>query len=502
MNTDDTIAAVSSPPGASVRGIVRIAGPEAFALGAKLFTSKGWGAADSASSPTPARLTGVITVQGRQLTALAYLFRAPRSYTGGDIVELHTTGSSVALGMIVEAAIAFGARRAEPGEFTARAFLAGRLDLSQVHGIAGMIAARSDLQLKAAERLLHGALSKRALEAREELADLLSLVEGAMDFADEPIEFITPAALRGRLTRVMERLTATVDAGLRAERWGRLPRVILAGRPNAGKSSLLNRLTGMDRAICTPVAGTTRDVITAPLALGESECLLVDIAGIEETAAASLPDGGSTESASSPESRAQAMARAAMADADLVLLVVDAGSMDTASGAGSLLPAELSVVSTDSETPIVLVANKCDLLNSAARARFMAESKPSPSKPTKPTLLFVDFAVGDSLFVSAATGEGCEALKTRIAASLVGCEVDRRDDAIALMAEHRASLDRAIDAIGRALDLAGVPESGLDHADLVASELRIAADELGVLVGRDQTEDLLGRIFARFCVGK
>lgn len=495
MNIDDTIVAVSSPPGAADRGIVRLTGPGAFQIVEQLFQPESMPDGKFARLPPemvqpsprclasltefPKALKGTVHLGEAQLPSIAYVFKSPGSYTAQDTVELHTIGSPVLLAMIVEAAIQLGARRAEAGEFTARAFLAGRLDLSQVHGIAGMIAARSDLQLKAAERLLHGALSQRAMEARESLADLLSLVEGAMDFADEPIEFIAPDDLRSRLAQLKKRLTATVDAGLRAERWGRLPRVLLIGKPNAGKSSLLNRLTGLDRAICTPVAGTTRDVLTAPMTIGDHECLLVDVAGLDDAAR------------HRPDILAQAMAHDAIGDADLFLLVMDI--------TGPIDPAQPALTSCLEPAASIVVGNKCDLASADQSALFQS---------TFP----------EGLVVSAQTGAGCDALAGRIAELLTGRESDRQDDAIALMAEHRASLDRAIDAIDRAITLAStspnqpggadcstdseIADAGLANADLVAAELRIAADELGVLVGQDQTEDLLGRIFSRFCVGK
>ncbi|HWL95092.1 MAG TPA: tRNA modification GTPase [Phycisphaerae bacterium] len=488
MNLDDTIVAIASPPGQGARGIVRLSGPDAFDILRQFFHFED----DGRREQFPAWLTGWVrfgesrkeeesardvergppstAYPQRQLQASGYLFRGPHSYTGQDTVEIHTLGSPVLLGMIVERCLELGARRAEAGEFTARAFLAGKLDLSQVHAVAGMIAARSDAQLAAAERLLHGALSQRASGAREELADLLSLVEGAMDFADEPIEFITPADLRERLSRVRDMLLATVESGVRAERWGVLPRVLLVGPPNVGKSSLLNRLTGMDRAICAPVAGTTRDAVCAPLSLGEVECLLVDIAGFDHTGATEL------------DVKAQQKARESTQDADLILYVVELAERQIGEGAGACTQMEGS-----RNTPHLVVANKGDLLRPEQRVR-LGEWMRSQDQ--------------SHIMVSAATGEGCEALKELIAGRLLDCEIDRRDAGIAMMAEHRECLHRAVAAIGRALAIASRSRESLADADLVAAELRVAADELGVLIGKDLTEDMLGRIFSQFCVGK
>ncbi len=462
MNLDDTIVAISSPPGPAARGIVRLSGLESFRMAGRYFHAAD---AESLESIKEAIcLSGRVDLLGAFFPAKVYVFKAPRSYTRQDIVEIHLLGSPGLLGILVEQCLASGARRAEPGEFTARAFLAGALDLSQVHGIAGMIAARSDLQLQAASRLLHGELSRTAEKAREELADLLSLVEGAMDFADEPIEFIAPVELRRRLASVHQALQSTAAAGLRAERWGELPRVLLAGPPNVGKSSLLNRLTGVDRAICAPIAGTTRDVLTAPVSLDGMDCLLMDVAGL---------DNASSEL----DAAAQAAARTAIQNADLMLQVFDASASMEAPRTQS---ADL--------TPSVMVGNKSDLLDDFAKQHLKNE---------------LSRQFNDRVFlVSAVTGEGCESLKSAIATSLRDRPVDINDAAIALVAEHRQALEDALEALRRAKELADKSGESVADADLIAAELHAAADALATLVGRDDTEDLLGRIFSRFCVGK
>ncbi|MCZ6817624.1 MAG: 50S ribosome-binding GTPase [Planctomycetota bacterium] len=461
MNLEDTIVAVSSPPGSAVRGIIRLSGARAFEIAEGVFA-----ASDGRRLPDCGgglHLDGTLRIADAGLPASVALFRRPRSYTGQDIVEIHLLGAPGVVGLTMESLLGGGARRAEAGEFTARAYLAGMMDIAQVHGVAAMIAARSDGQLQAAENLLHGALSRAANGAREELADLLSLVEGALDFADEPIEFITPDQLRERLGSVRESLQGAADAGLRAERWGRLPRVVLTGAPNAGKSSLFNRLTGMDRAICTPVAGTTRDVLSAPLQLRHSECLLIDAAG-------------TGEATSDVEARAQDAARRESANADLLIEVYDA-SRGRPSGRGGL-----------SAASSLCVANKSDLLASGGLAELREWAGNSSS---------------DTICVtSALTGEGCERLRRMIEDGLGDRPMDRNDATIALMAEHREGLQGAIAAVEGAIAIASASGDSLENADLVALELRTAADALGLLVGQDLADDLLGRIFARFCVGK
>ena len=465
MNLDDTIVAISSPPGAAWRGIVRLSGPKAVPIADRLLKPEAH--AHLREPRTNRVLAGHVRLHGTDMPCQAFVFHAPRSYTRQDMVELHLLGAPGILALVVEPCLENGARRAEPGEFTARAFLAGAMDLSQVHGVAGMVAARSDQQLQAASRLLHGELARAALIAREEIADLLSLVEGALDFADEPIEFITPQALRQRLSAVVQSLESTAAAGLRMERWERLPHVLLAGPPNAGKSSLLNVLTGLDRAICTPIPGTTRDVITAPLQIGGSECLLVDTAGL----------GAAVDQL---DARAQDVARRALESADLILSVQDASALDPQCKPDVL---GLLFAHEKSAGPVVKVLNKADLIDPVSPLRASASET-------------------GCLFVSTVTGEGCDELKGRIRAVLHERDVDIHEDAVALMAEHHEALQQAVESARRAIALAEQSPKSLANADIVAAELRIAAGALAALVGQDDTESLLGRVFARFCVGK
>lgn len=465
MNLEDTIVAISSPPGAAWRGIVRLSGPRAVQIAECMFQSAA--GVDFSKPGTSRVITGHVRLHATDLPCNAYVFHAPRSYTRQDMVELHLLGAPGILAILVESFLENGARRAEPGEFTARAFLAGAMDLSQVHGVAGMIAARSDQQLQAASRLLHGELARAARTAREEIADLLSLVEGALDFADEPIEFITPQVLHQRLSAVVQSLESTAAAGLRMERWERLPNVLLTGPPNAGKSSLLNHLAGLDRAICTPIPGTTRDVITAPLQLDGFECLLIDTAGL----------GAAVDHL---DARAQCVARQAFESADLILSLRDASTLDPQIKPTALTDEfKLEAISS----PTVNVLTKADLL--------------APNSPLRATA-----TAAECLLVSAVSGDGCNALKDRIRSVLHDRDVDIHEDAVALMAEHREALLQAVDSARRAITLAEQSPGSLANADLVAAELRIAAGALAALVGQDDTESLLGRVFARFCVGK
>jgi len=585
VNTNDTIVAIGSPPGAAQRGIVRLSGPDAFVIAAKLFRSKidtpelysqesgtesksGPGpesrqkpqsgpkpkvGPDASSDPPPSQggvrgglssgrtpktsepaqpepdrnkmptsiaassaslvqsrwQTGTLQLDRYAIACTAAVYPARKSYTGQSSVEFHLLGAPTLLGWLVERCLALGARQAGPGEFTARAFVAGRLDIAQVHGVAGLIAANSDGQLRAAERLLHGALSQVATVAREQLADLISLVEGAMDFADEPIEFITAEELSKRLADVRLALESTRAAGVQAERWESLPRVVLVGQPNAGKSSLFNALLDNDRAMATPVAGTTRDSLTARLDLPRGACRLIDVAG-----------WGVARDAI--DASAQVIAEREAADAALRVLVLDLATFDAKDVAATLQRLTAPTIVVGNKTDVVEATNLDD--NTAglqasndvgitdteatdgivgARAKVSATVVETfAAQLTGLPLASPGVHIARSITVSAKTGDGIDTVRMAIADVLNATDDHGAQHAIALMAEHRQALDSALTSIARAADMAARCDESLEDADLVALEMRAAAEALGQLVGMDQTEEMLGRIFSRFCVGK
>lgn len=462
---DDTIVAVSSPPGQGARGILRLSGPNATAIAAVLFQHDAAPAVPKRSGFR--RLRGDIVVEGDlRAPAEAYFFRAPRSYTRQDLVELHTIGAPPLLAMILDAAVSLGARLAEPGEFTARAFLSGAMDLAQAESVAASIRAQSDAQLRGARQLAEGALAKRTAGWMAELVEITALVEADIDFAEEPIEFVSPRELRRRLTDLGREIDELVRSTESAERFDVLPRVLLIGPANAGKSSLMNALCGMDRAICSAVAGTTRDILTAPLSLPGLDCLLLDGAGL-------------TRSDDELIQAAQTMTRATAARVDLLCLVVDAST--------PIHEDAFAVLRHHPDQPALIALNKTDLVDPVAIESMYRDIEARGFGPTVAS--------------SAVTGAGLESLKAlvfdRLGASPVG-----EDRAMAVTARQRRALKTASEALGRAIQEAGAIGETIDRADIIALELREALDAVGSVCGSVTTEDLLSEVFANFCIGK
>ena len=460
FTTADTIVAVSSAAGAASRSIVRLSGPQAVPLAEGVFSEPLAGVGGFRAVGGRVRVAGEAPVE---VPARAYLFRAPRSYTRQDVVELHVPGEVVAA-MACAALVAAGARAAEPGEFTARAFLTGRLDLARAEAVADIIDAEADAQLRSAVGVLGGALSRLCGPAAEVLTDVLALTEASIDFADQDIELASAAELARRAREVSARLAEALGA---AGAWAPAsaePRVAIAGRPNAGKSSLLNALSGTDRAIVSAMAGTTRDVLTASAVLAGCEVLLLDAAGLDVT--------------DDPlERAAHAVARDAVTVADAVVFVVDA------SGGDHALEAELlgEVRLLNGRAPVAVVANKADLPMDEAdlRRRFGPDILP----------------------VSAVTGAGLEALGRRLG----GLLADLAPPAGGQLLLHDRQRRQIAAAVGAAGEAAGLFERAgevADVAELAAVELRSALEALKELTGEVAAEDILASIFARFCIGK
>jgi tRNA modification GTPase len=452
MPHDDTIVAISSPPGRSPRGLIRISGPAAPEILLAL-----------AGSLSPDRsLTACRLCSPLSLPVLLTHFTGPRSYTGQHLAEIQLPGNPALLDRVLHAILNLGARQAEPGEFTFRAYLAGKLDLTQAEGIAATIAAVSDSQLQAAALLREGRLGRFAARLVDLVGTQLALVEAGIDFTDQDdVVPIAPARLDANLAAA----EATLDDLLSHSRaWGAiegLPRVVLVGQPSTGKSTLFNALLGRRRAVISERPGTTRDVLAEPLTLpGESgaavEVMLVDIAGLDRPR--TLID-----------ERMQAVARLAIESADLLLLI-----SDKASG-GFALPLRLPA-----SIPRLEIQTKSDLDEGA-------------SSPTS-----------SALSVSAHTGRNLDLLRARIAGHIGSRAVSIAADMLALQPRHESALREARARLAAARALLAPHRDGHAIADveLVAGELRAALDHLAALGGALTPDDVIGRVFATFCVGK
>jgi tRNA modification GTPase len=466
----DTIVAAATAPGRGGIAIVRVSGPAAAQIAvsllgklpaARLATVATFRASDSADGP------------GETIDAgIALYFPAPHSYTGEQVLELHGHGGPVVVEALIRRVLQLGARRAQPGEFTQRAYLNGKLDLAQAEAVADLIDAASDAAARAARRSLDGEFSRRVLALSEGLAELRAQVEAGIDFADEPLDLLSDQSLQTRLNEAMVRLQALRAAS----RQGRLltegMTVVIAGRPNAGKSSVLNRLAGHDAAIVSATPGTTRDLLRERILLDGMPVHVLDTAGLRRSTDAIEAEG-------------IRRARAAMALADRILFVIDAADDPQASGyleEQALLPAGV---------PVTLLFNKIDQALPAAAGATAVAGAASVSGAA--AVGGVDFA---SVRISALTGEGFEALAEHLKLCM-GFEPGA-NGALSARARHLEALARVDACLLEAARLLATH----DAAELVAEELRRAQLALGEIVGTYSADELLGRIFARFCVGK
>ena len=463
---DDTIVAISSAAGHGPLGIVRLSGPRAITIADSMTTVPDGN--PLGSRPGSTRTSGEVMIDSElSLPAWLYLFLAPRSYTRQDMVEVHTVGSPAALELVRQRAIELGAVPAEPGEFTARAFLNGAMDLGTAEAVAGVIRAQTDTQLRASRRMMDGTLAKRINDVRDELAELLGLVEADIDFAEEPIDFITPAELGTRVAGVARQLEDLVKEAVSAERFEVLPHILLLGPPNVGKSSLMNRLSGTSRAICAAVEGTTRDVLSAPIKVGRGEAILLDAAGVRQSEDDII-------------ARAGDIALSTARQVDLVCLVVDITQPDE--------DHVFKALRSQGIKRVVVAANKCDVVCDEDAADAVTRLEARRLGPVCPT--------------SALVGTGVEDLRDAFAGALGSAVTTTVGQAMLISERQRASIKEASEALARALSLAETATETIDCADLLAFELREALDTLGTVTGQVTTEDLLGQVFANFCIGK
>ena len=454
----DTIVAVSTPPGRGGIGIVRLAGPLAVAIAGRLL---------QVAQPLEharARFARVLDPESPDAKtlddAIVTAFLAPHSYTGDDLVEIAAHGSPVILEAILRAALAQGARLATAGEFTQRAFLSGRLDLTQAEAVHDLIAAQTLDQARVAAQQMGGAMSRRVAPAKESLLYLIALLEAGMDFASgelDDVDVVPPAQIETAIAAVITPLEALAASFRRGQMMREGASLALVGRPNAGKSSLFNRLLERDRAIVTPLPGTTRDTVEESLALGGIPLRLIDTAGLRLQG---------DRPADEAEAIGITRSHEALADADLVLLIHDATQ--------TMTEEERALAASLEGRPHLIVLNKMDLKGPDGLS-----------------------SGGASILTSALTGEGLDALRAAILRAL------QAEGAIADSgALNNLRQQEAVAATLQALAAARTANAnGLPH-ELVLLDLHTALRALDSLTGATTTDDILGRIFSTFCIGK
>jgi len=448
---DDTIVAVASPPGGAARGIVRLSGPEVAACVGRVFVADGH--ADWAGAGSPTAFPGRLRLPGiaAPLPCDLCFWPTRRSYTGQPVAEVHTLGSPPLLEGAVEAFCAAGARPAEPGEFTLRAFLAGRIDLTQAEAVLGVIDAAGPEQLRTALAQLAGGLGAPLGSLRDRLLDLLSELEAGLDFADEDLDPIAPERLEAEIEAAAEQVARLERQMLGRGEAGELPRVVLTGRPNVGKSSLFNALLGRTGALVCDVPGTTRDYLTAELECDGVRLLLVDTAGAASQSA-------------TVHHAAQALSAEQRRRADLRLLCIDSTRPPDADERQHLAAPDPSRL---------LVLTKVDLPGRVG-------------------------AFDEAIRTSSVTSEGIDALRRAVARGLRESRRPAGDAVASTAARCRESLRQAAAGLERALRLARSERGD----ELIAAEVRTALEELGRVVGAVYTDDVLDRVFSRFCIGK
>ncbi len=466
LDLDDTIVALASPPGSALRGIVRVSGMATVDVVAELFRpdekSNSW-----RSSKLPRRFTGHLELSSIIVPVPVALMFWPtkRSYTGQPMAEFHLIGSPPLLEATIEHLCEKGARLARRGEFTMRAFLSGRIDLLQAEAVLGVIEATDHEELQKALSQLGGSMTSRLGQVRADLIALLGDLEAGLDFVEEDIEFITKPEIARRLKEAL-----VVVRQLAEDSASRLPagyrrRVVLAGLPNAGKSTLFNRLIGQQKAIVSPIAGTTRDYLTATLPLDSMEVELIDTAGWEDAADLIME-------------RAQELRGEQVSASDLVVWCTAADLSDL-SDHERAEDEQLRRIAAKQSSAMIHVLTRIDLTTGG-------QSDES------------DATISSVLCVSAETGHNIEALRETILASLNSANASRSELLGTTAVRCRDSLQRATQSLDHALTA-----TTANHGDeLISMEIRSALHELGTILGDVYTDDILDHIFSNFCIGK
>lgn len=461
---NDTICAISTPAGVGGIAVIRVSGPDAIAVTSKIWKGKGL---DKVNSHT-VHYGSITDCDGNIVDeGVATVFRAPRSFTGEDVVELSVHGSLYVQQTVVDALITAGARLAERGEFTRRAFASGKMDLAQAEGVADLIASRSRAAHDMAIRQMKGGFSKRLAQLHDSLLELASLLELELDFSEEDVEFASRHKLLSQAVEMqneIQRLAASF-AGGNAIKEG-IP-VAIVGQTNVGKSSLLNALVGDERAIVSDIHGTTRDLIEDVVTIGDYTFRFIDTAGLRQTT-------------DTIEKLGIERSQKAMSKASIILQVVDVRA-----------PREIEEITVADGQHIIRVLNKMDLLPEKASeltAKGLAAENNSASSHTGS-----DIVVG----ISAKTGAGIDLLHKELN-HIAGTLMTAESDIIVTNARHHEALTSALIPLQRVIDGLSTGLSG----DFIAQDLREVLHHLGTITGTITTPDILTSIFTRFCIGK
>ena len=444
---EDTITARATPPGTGGIGIVRVSGPQVRAIA--------HGVLGSVPRPRQATVSPFLDDTGDALDyGVAFFFKAPASYTGEDVLELHGHGGVIVIDQMLARVTALGARLARPGEFTERAFLNGKLDLAQAEAVADLIDSQTTAAARCALRSLRGDFSQQIGYLSEEIGEFRVYVEANIDFSDEPVAVLESAQAQERMEKAKAQLSTLLDRARPGALLARGVSVVLSGAPNVGKSSLLNALARMERAIVSATPGTTRDLIEATVDIDGLAVCLTDTAGLRH-------------SADEIEAEGVRRASAAIETADLVLELID--DSDPVDLANRVEP------QAGDERPHLFVLNKCDL-----SGRPFGPAKMSDGRP--------------GVAICATTGQGIASLEQAIKSRLG--YVDNGEDLIMARRRHLDALERAMDHLNKAQDHIGIA------VELLAEELRLVQQALGEITGEVTVDDLLGQIFSSFCIGK
>jgi tRNA modification GTPase len=456
LNLDDTIVAIATPPGRGGIGVVRLSGPEARAIAETMLRLK------SQLAPGRAIFGELLDPDSSERIdeAVTTYFAKPHSYTADDVIEISAHGSPVVLRHIVELATARGARMAEPGEFTMRAFLNGRIDLTQAEAVRDLIESQTLFQAKVAAQQLEGALSKRLQPIKKRLVDLIAVMEAGIDFAEDDVSVLPALEIRQRLNAIvkpLEQLQATFAYGKIVHEGFTLA---IVGRPNVGKSSLFNRLVERERAIVTATPGTTRDLVTETVALGGIPLKLIDTAGLRE-------------SSDEAESIGIRKSYEALGEADMVLVVLDSSQ--------ELAREDRKLLRSVANRRALAVANKIDLIGVSALGDSLGPDEMLGFFPT-----------------SALTGSGINELRSEILNQISGQSGGEHETGFLTNVRHQRLVLEAISCLEAAREAA---DRHVPH-EMIMLDLYGALRPLDAITGETTTDDILNLIFSSFCIGK